>query len=189
MEVTDIEDFKDAGEFQIRKITVRLSRNMMSLTIEKLLSQRKKQVQELSRIVQKDIVQHDDAHDIQERVKNLDALHASIEREDSHNFNDNARLKEVVSSVMDLMPKVGDEIACMSDHRRDVFGLVATDLAAGFASSSFDGTARVWSLNDRQEYKSADPTVLPGPSLTLASVGGGRLASGQFDGKIVLQAC
>ena len=50
MEVVDIEDFVDSGAFQIRKLHVRLNTNMVSMTIENLLSVRKKQVSELAEI-------------------------------------------------------------------------------------------------------------------------------------------
>ena len=51
MEVVEIEDFVDGGAFQIRKLHVRLNTNMVSMTIENLLSTRKKQVSELAEIV------------------------------------------------------------------------------------------------------------------------------------------
>jgi len=47
MEVKSISDFEDAGKFQIRQVHVRLNCNLISMTIEKLLGMRKKQVQEL----------------------------------------------------------------------------------------------------------------------------------------------
>lgn len=71
MEVVDITDFEDEGKFQIRKLTVRLDTNMMSMTLEKLLGMRKKQVAELCGIASRDIVKHDVAADIPSRAYKL----------------------------------------------------------------------------------------------------------------------
>jgi hypothetical protein len=74
MEVVDIEDFVDSGAFQIRKLHVRLNTNMVSMTIENLLSVRKKQVSELAEIVARDMSNHDMAP-ILESGRRISARH------------------------------------------------------------------------------------------------------------------
>ena len=67
MEVIEMEDFVESGAFQIRKLHIRLNTNLVSMTIENLLSARKKQVGELIDIVAKDMSIQDDAADMARR--------------------------------------------------------------------------------------------------------------------------
>lgn len=188
LEVTDITDFQDEGAFNIRQVTVRLNCNLLSMTIEKLLAVRKKQVRELAEIVKKDIVKHEEDPDIRKRIWKLEDVQEGIEVEASRRFNDNAYFSHSVNEVMDVMPKLGDEVAILSAHSGDIYGLALTNASTGeFASSSWDGTTRLWSLNDDKEYSCSEPTALPGASVAFAHTGEHRFASGQFDGAVALQ--
>ena len=183
MEVVDIEDFVDSGAFQIRKLHVRLNTNMVSMTIENLLSVRKKQVSELVEIVARDMSNHDMAADIGKRTKKLRAAQAKVQHQPSEAFNENQTfLQYAQRKVLDLMPQTGDCIQELYGHSRDVYGLVATE--SGFASSSWDGTLREWSLGDGATYSSTSDTQLPSASLALVAAGVGRVASSQFNGVV-----
>eukprot|EP01043_Picozoa_sp_COSAG02_P018544 COSAG02_NODE_868_length_16360_cov_12.608204_7_plen_1171_part_00 len=183
MEVVEIEDFVDSGAFQIRKLHVRLNTNMVSMTIENLLSVRKKQVSELVDIVARDLQNHAKAADIGERTNKLRAAQAKVQYQPSDSFNDNKTfLHWAQQKVLDLMPQTGDCIQELHGHTRDVYGLVATK--GGFTSSSWDGTLRVWSLGDDSTYTSTGEIKLPSASLSMVSMGSDRVASSQFNGVV-----
>ena len=189
MEVTNISDFEDDGKFNIRRIDVRLNCNMVSMTIEKLLGMRKQQVSELCEVVAKDLTKHDVAADIPSRTSTLDQLQSAIADEPAADFNNNARFSTTLGEVLDVMPKLGDEIQLLGDHGRDVYGLAAMGDNSGFVSTSWDSTARVWSLNDQLEYVSGQPTPLPAASLAMTTTGSTQIASGHFDGGVAIQDC
>lgn len=184
LEVLDITDFTDEGGFDIRTVTVRLNCNMISMTIEKLLSLRKAQVEELVEVVQKDLSRHDDAYDIPIRMQKIDRLGEQARETSQETFNDNANFSDSLAEVLDLMPKVGDEIILKDDHSGPVYGLVPSGDAGGFISTSWDGTARQWKLNPDLNYTSGDALKLPAASLCVAYTGPSQLASGQFDGNV-----
>eukprot|EP01046_Picozoa_sp_COSAG06_P059377 COSAG06_NODE_12262_length_1402_cov_2.223331_1_plen_317_part_10 len=190
MEVKDITDFDDDRGFKIRRVTVRLNCNLLSMTIEKLLSLRKRQVQELMEIVQTDIKKHPTHPDIDQRVNELAVKDATFTTQDKSTFNDNAQFQGAVSSVLSLMPKTGDLLALLASHTRAVYGLKAFNqnnggvAHSGFISSSWDGTAKFWQLNDDQVHVCTRSINLVGASVSLEYLGSARIASGQFDGTI-----
>eukprot|EP01047_Picozoa_sp_COSAG01_P002040 COSAG01_NODE_51_length_31472_cov_106.607083_4_plen_742_part_00 len=188
MEVKDISDFQETEGFQIRQVDVRLNCNMMSQTVEKLLTIRKKQVSELCTIIRKDIVKHDDAPDIPTRTQELHQVSRDVEETDGRRFNDNKYFLDVSHRVQQLMPQLGDQIQLLVRHSREVFGLVHIDSANGvFASSSCDGTAYMWEMDDKLSFRCKEVLRLPAASTALACVGPRRVASGQFDGYVALQ--
>ena len=186
MEVVDIEDFVDSGAFQIRKLHVRLNTNMVSMTIENLLSVRKKQVSERAEIVARDMSNHDMAADIGRRTKKLRATQAKVQLQPSEAFNTNQAFLSKIDQVKSLMPQTGDCIQELYGHSRDVYGLVAT--ASGFASSSWDGTLRLWTLGDDSTYSNTNELQLPSASLSLVAAGVDWVASSQFDGVISMHS-
>ena len=186
MEVVDIEDFVDSGAFQIRKLHVRLNTNMVSMTIENLLSVRKKQVSELAEIVARDMSNHDMAADIVKRTKKLRAAQAKVQLQPSEAFNTNQAFLSNIDQVKSLMPQTGDCIQKLYGHSRDVYGLVATD--SGFASSSWNGTLRLWTLGDDSTYTNNNEIQLPSASLSLVVAGVGWVASSQFDGVVSMHS-
>jgi hypothetical protein len=188
MEVKDISDFKEAEGFQIRQVDVRLNCNMMSQTVEKLLAIRKKQVSELCTIIRKDIVKHDAAPDMPRRTQELHQVSNDVEETDGRRFNDNKYFLDVSHRVQQLMPQLGDQIQLLVRHSREVFGLVHIDSANSvFASSSCDGTAYIWEMDDELCFCCKEKLRLPAASTALACVGPNRVASGQFDGYVALQ--
>jgi WD40 repeat protein len=186
MEVVDIEDFVDSGAFQIRKLHVRLNTNMVSMTIENLLSVRKKQVSELAEIVARDMSNHDMAADIGKRTRKLRATQAKVQLQPSEAFNTNQAFLSKIDQVKSLMPQTGDCIQELYGHSRDVYGLVATE--SGFASSSWDGTLRVWTLGDDSTYTNTTELQLPSASLSLVAAGVDWVASSQFDGVVSMHS-
>ena len=187
MEVVDIEDFVDSGEFQIRKLHVRLNTNMVSMTIENLLSVRKKQVSELAEIVARDMSNHEMAADIEKRTKKLCAAQVKVQLQPSEAFNNNKTfLKYAQRKVLDLMPQTGDCIQELYGHGRDVYGLVGTE--SGFASSSWDGKLCVWTLGEDSTYTNTSEIKLPSASLSLVAAGVGWVASSQFDGVVSMRS-
>ena len=65
---------------------------MMSMTLEMLLAQRKKQVAELCGIASRDIVKHDIAADIPGRAERLRKTSAALELADSQQFNEETEI-------------------------------------------------------------------------------------------------
>lgn len=222
MEVIDITDYEsadsidalDSESFLVRRLKIRLNCNLVSSTIEKLLSVRKKQVEELAQVVEKDIdtqKKHIDAADIDRRQDKLATAKLLVEKQSASAFNDNAFLIEKMDLVLGLLPKLGDEIEVLKNHRLEVFGLAALSYSAegssaavgsirggtnhleqGFASSSWDGTVLLWELNDRNQYvQRGQPLALGRESLVLTCIDPYtcRLASGQFDGSVMIQTC
>ena len=207
MEVIDITDYEsadsiealDSESFLVRRLKIRLNCNLISSTIEKLLAVRKKQVEELAQIVEKDIEtqkKHIDAADIDRRQDELETTKTNVTRHPAAAFNDNSFLIEKMDRVLGLLPKVGDEIEVLKNHRLEVFGLVAlatkeSGINQGFASSSWDGTVLLWQLNRQNQYVQHGQLVLEGESLALTCIDPKtcRLASGQFDGSIKIQTC
>ena len=187
MEVVEIEDFVDSGSFRMRKLHVRLNTNLVSMTIENLLAVRKKQVHELVEIVAKDISKQDVAADMDKRAKSLRSVQAKVQRQPSEAFNNNQTfLHYAQRQVLDLMPQTGDCMQELYGHSRDIYGLVATK--TGFASSSWDGTLRVWSIGDNNAYTSTNELQLKSASLSLIAAGVDRVASSQFDGVVAMRS-
>jgi WD40 repeat protein len=186
MEVKDITDFEDEGAFRVRRVAIRLNTNMISMTIEKLLEQRKQQVAELCGVVAKDLGIADRAADIPTRTRKAAGLTRVVSAAASATYNDNAKFSAMLGEALELMPKCGDEIQLLPGHTRDIYGLVSMGGNASFASSSWDGTARLWTLDDDDRYSSV-PVKLPAASLSLARSGDETLASGQFDGTVTVQ--
>jgi WD40 repeat protein len=178
----------DSGAFQIRKLHVRLNTNMVSMTIENLLSTRKKQVSELAEIVARDMGNQDMAADIVKRTKKLRAVQATVQLQPREAFNINQIFLSEIDKVKNLMPQTGDCIQELYGHSRDVYGLVETD--SGFASSSWDSTLHLWTLGDDSTYTSTENHViqLPSASLSLVAAGVGWVASSQFDGVVSMHS-
>eukprot|EP01044_Picomonas_judraskeda_P000422 COSAG03_NODE_18_length_21685_cov_15.938988_28_plen_674_part_00 len=186
MEVVEIEDFVDSGSFRMRKLHVRLNTNLVSMTIENLLAVRKKQVHELVEIVAKDISKQDVAADMDKRAKSLRSVQAKVQRQPSEAFNNNQTFLSKIDQVKNLMPQTGDCMQELYGHSRDIYGLVATK--TGFASSSWDGTLRVWSIGDDNAYTSTNELQLKSASLSLIAAGVDRVASSQFDGVVAMRS-
>eukprot|EP01043_Picozoa_sp_COSAG02_P016234 COSAG02_NODE_710_length_18178_cov_14.361524_8_plen_533_part_00 len=185
MEVIEMEDFVDSGAFQIRKLHIRLNTNLVSMTIENLLSARKKQVSELIDIVAKDMSIQDEAADMERRAKSLHRVQAKLKRQPSESFNDNqVFLRWTQRKVLDLMPQIGNCIQELHGHSLDVYGLVQTN--SGFLSSSWDGTLRMWSITDDARYSSSDNYLInfPSASVSLAAAGADHVVSGHLDGTV-----
>ena len=210
MEVISITDYEsadsidalDSAGFLVRRLNIRLNCNLVSSTIEKLLSVRKKQVEELTLVVEKDIEtqkKHIDAADIDRRYDRLIDVKNKVEKQAPAEFNDNVFLIDKMEQVLGLLPKLGDQIEVLSGHSMEVYGLAAThDGSDGFASSSWDGSVVIWGLNDRNQFVRFDSIPLKGQSLCLMLAEGSpvrelsgrpilRLASGMFDGSIAIR--
>lgn len=187
MEVKSISDFEDDGEFEIRQVNVRLNCNLISMTIEKLLGMRKKQVQELCDIAQRDIIKHNAAPDIPIRSEKLQATAAQLGIEgDQKKYNDNKFFLDKSRLIQGLMPAVGDEIQCIKKHSGNVYGLVSTDMKGGFATSSDDRHAQLWTIGSDNELTCVGSRDLQGASLALDTCGDDLLVSAQYDGAISL---
>lgn len=187
MEVKSITDFVDDGNFQIRKVNVRLNCNLISMTIEKLLGLRKKQVQELCGIAQRDIVKHKAAPDIPIRTNKLLATATQLAIQgDQNKYNDNKFFLDQSRLIQGLMPAVGDEIQRRSEHSGCVYGLASTGTKCGFVTSSDDRTARFWTINEQNELECVGSKELQGASLALDTCDQDILFSAQYDGAISL---
>lgn len=91
--------------------------------------------------------------------------------------------------IQDLMPQIGDCIQVLTKHTKDVYGLVPTDSKVGFASSSWDGTVKVWAADDRQVYDCTSEERLPAASLALDYLSEEHVVSTQLDGCLAVQSC
>ena len=91
---------------KVQLIKTRLNCNMMSVTLEKLLQHRKKQVQELVDVVKKDFEQTGKDADMRSRDNERKELTSLIETDVAEQFNDNAYLTEKMREVLDLLPTV-----------------------------------------------------------------------------------
>merc|ERR1711871_707730 len=170
---------------------------MMSSTIEKLLAARKKQVEELIEIVDKDLQarkKRSEAADIVRRTSHLERLQCDVAQADAGEFNDNAFLTTKMDTVLKLLPKSGQLIEVLRGHKKGIFSIVATDKIGGFASNSLDGRVILWTLHDSGHYKRGPiESRLNKAALSLTCVQGpgaaaSQLASGTFDGSIVLSS-
>ena len=158
-------------ERKVQLIRTRLNCNMLSVTLEKLLQHRKKQVQELVEVVQKDFEEAGkdaDMHKREETRKNLTQL---ITDDPPEQFNDNAHLTERMREVLNLLPTFGDQIGRELQHESHLSGLVTIggdsnqdgcfatcSWAASGKKDSF-GAVRVWKLNKDKMYDREERTV------------------------------
>jgi WD40 repeat protein len=196
MEVLDIADFESAddpdksdnsGTFKIRRVKVRLSCNMLSATVEKLLGTRKKQVEELISIVQKDLArQVGTAADMTKRQQSVEALTGGVVAALPLRFIENGFMTQQISSVMELLPKLGDQIEVLQFHSGEVYGLVNTDTDGSFASCAWDGRVVYWTLSETQQYRRHGGSELQhsSQSLALACMGSSQLVTGRLDGSV-----
>ena len=187
LEVHDEQSQDSDDPYLVRRVVVRLSCNLVSDTLEKLLSVRKRQTQELMTIVTKDIVKMDGAADVRSRQWQLDQLAAAVEAEQADRFTDNVYLTGKFGEILSLLPKLGDEMQVMQAHTRCVCGLsLVGDGSGGFASSAWDGTALLWQTNEHFEYRNTRAMAFADASMTADSIDG-CLISGQVDGTILVR--
>ena len=192
VEVISIDDQVSTtdGSTEVRRVTVRLSCNLISATIEKLLGVRKQQAQEMLTIVTKDLVKADAAADMRGRGRKLDRLSALIAAEEADYFVDNTHLTRRFGEIIGLLPKLGDEIQVMQAHANTICGLAKLNHDGAFASSSWDGASLKWQLDDSHSYRNISAIETRDGSLSVLSLGSsddGKLINGLVNGSISIR--
>ena len=192
LEVLDIydEQSKDSEAYQIRRVVVRLSCNLVSDTLEKLLGVRKKQTQEILSIATKDLAKMAGAADMRSRYQQLSQLTTTVEAEPADRFADNAFLTGQLNDILSLLPQLGDEMQVMQAHTQCICDLVLTGSdvhSSDFASSAWDGTGLLWQLNEHCEYRNVRATTFCDSDASMALEWiDGCLISGQVNGSIAV---
>ena len=178
---------------QIHCIRVRINCNMHSHTLERLLAVRKKEVHELSKIVESELKLMD-GPDISRRASKLHSLQQQIEEMDAQKFNNNEEFTEQINKTLGLLPQVGDQLlrrpskhgagaeGGFSSREICVFGMIAC--GDGMVTCGWDGFVKVWRFNRHQNISLQWQMELGHASACVACMGSTKLVSGHFDGTI-----
>lgn len=183
MEVLDVTDFEHADDgIVVRKVTVRLNCNMISMTLDKLQGVRKAQATEMIDIIENDLLVHDMAADIRGRIDELQTIRETVEATDQNVFNSNIQFSTILNQALEVMPKLGDEMLVLTKHHREVNSLLLVD-SDTFVSSSWDGTACTWKLSDEMDMI-PEVMQLSSASCCLAKTSERCLMTGQLNGAV-----
>jgi hypothetical protein len=128
----------------VRVLQMRLNINLRSTTLEQLLAARKKELEELARVVRKDLQERKSEGDIPRRLATVDRLELEVVEEDHAAFNENGRFVEATEAMLGQLPRRGDQVELLRFHSAPVFALAAPVApsigTALLISGSWDGT-------------------------------------------------
>jgi WD40 repeat protein len=178
----------------IRCLRVRVNCNMHSHTLEKLLAVRKKEVNEVAKIVESEL-KNMGGPDISRRTSKLHALQQQIEETDAKRFNNNENFTEQIKKTLGLLPQIGDTLQKRPlTHSADaeggkirLFGMIAC--GDGIASCGWDGFVKVWRFNRHQNLSLQWQMKLGHASSCVACLqstvdGHMKIVSGHFDSTV-----
>jgi WD40 repeat protein len=147
---------------------MRLNINLKSLTVEELLSMRKKELGEVLEMVGKDVSSRVYDGDMPRRLADVTVLQQDVSSEADESFNSNERFVETMQSAMALLPRFGDEIEVLQSHDETVFVLAAATPDVGTDTSnsnirlltgSLDGSSAVWGGTDNRRWQHSSPVL------------------------------
>jgi hypothetical protein len=151
----------------VRRLTMRLNINLKSLTVEELLSIRKKELGEVLEMVGKDVLSRVHDGDMPRRLVGVTVLQQDVSAEADESFNSNEKFVETMQSVMALLPRFGDEIEVLHPHDETVFALAAatsvgtdtSNKAIRLLTGSLDGTSAVWGGTHNRRWQHRSPVL------------------------------
>jgi WD40 repeat protein len=135
-EVVNIETEENQAGYQICRVTVRLNCNLISMTLERFLAVRKKEVESLVGIIYKDLSKREADIDTVKRSSQARQLEIAVRNEPADNFNENQCFTESVRQALSLLPKTGDELESLSHHRGELCALECGTVEIGSCGKS-----------------------------------------------------
>eukprot|EP01052_Picozoa_sp_SAG31_P008043 SAG31_NODE_396_length_16264_cov_17.206496_13_plen_551_part_00 len=131
---------------------MQLNVNMQSMTIEQVLALRHRNIADLADVVRRDLLLHLRIGDIPRRQESIAEQLIEIESEvDPNTFNTNKTFVQVTEALVAKLPRVGQQLDNLSQHRDQVFALAAVEWQstsenmlgnAVVISGSWDGTIK-----------------------------------------------
>eukprot|EP01052_Picozoa_sp_SAG31_P008870 SAG31_NODE_455_length_15433_cov_4.248728_5_plen_656_part_00 len=97
-------------------VRTRMNCNMKSKILDELFRERKKQVEELADVVRKDFENQGKDADMFKREEDRKHITDEVQEKQHDLYNDNTELTNTMKKVLDLLPKLGDEIGYPLRH-------------------------------------------------------------------------
>lgn len=182
----------DGGKYQVARVTVRLNCNLVSMTLEKLMSVRKKEVKALLTIIKNDLLTREPDADTQARLSKVKRIAFLADGQKAAVYNDNIIFTEYVRQAVTLLPKNGDEVHSLEAHGEVIAVGCTGHLVGQFISAAAkDNRFVLWSLSLHTQNFSPTNIVLDTSSdvSSMMCIPDAHLVvCGLFDGSLVLHS-